>query len=46
MTDLLPSGEVTGGPNRFAPRDRSTFLSALDQPSAASSASGQTATQK
>ena len=25
------SGEVTGGPRSFAPRDRSAFLSALDQ---------------
>jgi len=31
MTDLRSSGEVTGGPKSFAPRDRSTFLSALDQ---------------
>jgi uncharacterized protein len=31
MTDLRSSGEVTGGPRSFAPRDRSTFLSALDQ---------------
>jgi uncharacterized protein len=30
MTDLRSSGEVTGGPRAFAPRDRSTFLSALD----------------
>jgi uncharacterized protein len=31
MTDLRSSGEVTGGPRAFSPRDRSTFLSALDQ---------------
>jgi len=31
MTDLRSSGEVTGGPRSFAPRDRSAFLSALDQ---------------
>lgn len=31
MTDLRSSGEVTGGPRAFQPRDRSTFLSALDQ---------------
>lgn len=31
MTDLRSSGEVTGGPRGFSPRDRSTFLSALDQ---------------
>jgi uncharacterized protein YaiI (UPF0178 family) len=31
MTDLRSSGEVTGGPRSFAPRDRSIFLSALDQ---------------
>src|SRR3977135_1868278 len=31
MTDLRSSGEVTGGPRSFAPPDRSTFLSALDQ---------------
>jgi len=31
MTDLRSSGEVTGGPKSFAPRDRSGFLSALDQ---------------
>jgi uncharacterized protein len=31
MTDLRSSGEVTGGPRSFAARDRSTFLSALDQ---------------
>jgi uncharacterized protein YaiI (UPF0178 family) len=31
MTDLRSSGEVTGGPRAFQPRDRSAFLSALDQ---------------
>jgi uncharacterized protein YaiI (UPF0178 family) len=31
MTDLRSTGEVTGGPKSFAPRDRSAFLSALDQ---------------
>jgi uncharacterized protein YaiI (UPF0178 family) len=31
MTDLRASGEVTGGPRSFAPRDRSAFLSTLDQ---------------
>jgi uncharacterized protein YaiI (UPF0178 family) len=31
MTDLRESGEVTGGPRSFSPRDRSAFLSALDQ---------------
>jgi hypothetical protein len=31
MTDLRSAGEVTGGPRPFAPRDRSAFLSALDQ---------------
>src|SRR4030088_3083880 len=31
MTDLRSSGEVTGGPKSFAPRDRSAFLSTLDQ---------------
>jgi uncharacterized protein len=31
MTDLRSQGEVTGGPRSFAPRDRSAFLSALDQ---------------
>src|ERR1700681_10028 len=31
MTDLRSSGEVTGGPRSVAPRDRSAFLSALDQ---------------
>lgn len=31
MTDLRSSGEVTGGPRGFTARDRSTFLSTLDQ---------------
>src|ERR1700712_5583252 len=31
MTDLRSTGEVTGGPKSFSPRDRSAFLSALDQ---------------
>jgi len=31
MTDLRSTGEVTGGPRSFAPRDRSAFLAALDQ---------------
>ena len=31
MTDLRSSGEQTGGPKSFDPRDRSTFLSTLDQ---------------
>jgi hypothetical protein len=31
MTDLRSSGEITGGPRSFSPRDRSAFLSALDQ---------------
>ncbi|MBR0936881.1 YaiI/YqxD family protein [Bradyrhizobium jicamae] len=31
MTDLRSSGEVTGGPRTFSPRDRSAFISALDQ---------------
>jgi uncharacterized protein len=31
MTDLRSAGEITGGPRGFTPRDRSTFLSALDQ---------------
>jgi uncharacterized protein len=31
MTDLRSSGEITGGPKGFTTRDRSTFLSALDQ---------------
>jgi len=31
MADLRAAGTVTGGPKPFAPRDRSNFLSALDQ---------------
>jgi uncharacterized protein len=31
MTDLRSSGEITGGPKSFSPRDRSSFLSTLDQ---------------
>ena len=31
MTDLRSSGDITGGPKSFSPRDRSAFLSALDQ---------------
>ncbi|MBS0529912.1 MAG: YaiI/YqxD family protein [Proteobacteria bacterium] len=31
MTDLRSTGEVTGGSRSFQPRDRSAFLSALDQ---------------
>jgi uncharacterized protein YaiI (UPF0178 family) len=31
MHDLRSAGEVTGGPRPFSPRDRSAFLSALDQ---------------
>src|SRR5512141_2037 len=31
MTDLRSSGEVTGGPKSYSPRDRSAFLSVLDQ---------------
>ncbi len=31
MHDLRSAGEVTAGPRPFAPRDRSAFLSALDQ---------------
>ena len=31
MQDLRALGEVTGGPKPFSARDRSTFLSALDQ---------------
>ena len=27
----VSSGEVTGGPKSYSPRDRSAFLSALDQ---------------
>ena len=31
MHDLRSAGEVTSGPRPFSPRDRSAFLSALDQ---------------
>ncbi len=31
MDSLRSAGEITGGPKPFAPRDRSSFLSALDQ---------------
>ena len=31
MTELRSSGEITGGPRGFQPKDRSAFLSALDQ---------------
>jgi uncharacterized protein len=31
MDSLRSAGEVTGGPKPFGPRDRSSFLSALDQ---------------
>ena len=31
MDSLRSAGEITGGPKPFAPRDRSRFLSALDQ---------------
>jgi uncharacterized protein YaiI (UPF0178 family) len=31
MHDLRSAGEVTGGPQPFSPRDRSVFLSTLDQ---------------
>jgi uncharacterized protein len=31
MHDMRSAGAVTGGPRPFSPRDRSTFLSALDQ---------------
>lgn len=30
MEDLRSAGAITGGPRPFSPRDRSTFLSALD----------------
>ena len=30
MTELREAGAVTGGPKPFSPRDRSSFLSALD----------------
>jgi len=31
LHELRSSGEITGGPKPFAPRDRSEFLSALDR---------------
>jgi len=31
MTDLRSAGAITSGPKPFSPRDRSQFLSALDQ---------------
>ena len=31
MSDLRESGEITGGPRGFSPKDRSAFLSTLDQ---------------
>jgi uncharacterized protein YaiI (UPF0178 family) len=31
MHDLRSAGETTGGPRPFGTRDRSAFLSALDQ---------------
>ena len=31
MESLRGAGEVTGGPKAFSPRDRSSFLSSLDQ---------------
>lgn len=31
LDQLRSAGEITGGPKPFAPRDRSAFLSALDQ---------------
>jgi uncharacterized protein len=31
MDSLRSAGEITGGPKPFGPRDRSAFLSALDQ---------------
>ncbi len=31
MADLRSAGAITGGPKPFSPRDRSQFLSALDQ---------------
>ena len=30
MDHLRSTGEITGGPKPFAPRDRSNFLGALD----------------
>jgi uncharacterized protein len=31
MDSLRSAGEITGGPRPFGPRDRSNFLSALEQ---------------
>ena len=31
MDPLRSAGAITGGPKPFSPRDRSNFLSALDQ---------------
>ena len=31
MQELRTTGEITGGPKPFSPRDRSNFLSALDR---------------
>jgi hypothetical protein len=31
MDSLRSAGEITGGPKPFAPRDRSSFLSAMDR---------------
>jgi uncharacterized protein YaiI (UPF0178 family) len=31
MHDLRSAGEITGGPRPFSPRDRSAFISALEQ---------------
>ena len=31
LAGLRETGEITGGPKPFSPRDRSTFLSALNQ---------------
>ncbi len=31
MSNLRATGEITGGPKPMAPRDRSRFLSALDE---------------
>jgi len=31
MDSLRSAGEITGGPKPFSPRDRSSFLSALDR---------------
>lgn len=31
LSDLRSAGKITGGPKPFSPRDRSSFLSALDQ---------------